>query len=61
MIIANINQTIDRLNFWTEKAFKYNHSSVYEQTKTGSVWIGAEVGSLTRNIKLQGDENSDST
>ncbi len=32
-----------------------------EQTKGGNVTMGTHIGVLTRNIRLQGDENSDPT
>ncbi len=32
-----------------------------EQTNGGNVTMGTHIGVLTRNIRLQGDENSDPT
>ena len=53
----------DKMTITVTEPFKYRHYSEVEQYNDGSTThdfpMRAEVGLLTRNIVVQGDENSD--
>lgn len=55
MVISEFDPLSTNLNLKTESSFKFSHLSFSEQTKTENLFIGAQIGSLTRNIKLEGD------
>ena len=45
--------------FTVSEAFEYEHLSVTETYSTNNLVMEAEVGLLTRNIKMHGDDSSD--
>lgn len=61
LTISTLNTTSTSLNFTTKSSFAFAHVSNSEQTKGGNITMGTHIGVLTRNIRLQGDENSDPT